>query len=511
MLNERNFPIILTTIFLIAGFILLMHHEMWRDELGEWAYAAASPSLSSLIRNFPYPHTMLWQILVYFLTRLTSNPVSMQLFHLVIAGCIIFLFARFSPFTKGQKVFFIFGYFPFFEYMVICRPYSLAVLFAFSFCSIFPLRFKKFILTGCILFLLANSNPFGLAISLSIGVSLLINRILCHRSDRDCPYIPAYKLIIGFLLIGAGCTLSYLQQSRGEFVPTFSRLSLYGATHVSGCLYTGFFPLFKTVRCFWHTNILYDSIHPQLEPTFMIIRTLIASLLILYSFFLLLNKREALLIYLLSTLVLLGSFSTYLSRDYRHSGFFFIIFISSLWIAASCPEGIIRSKVLFRLNELAIRLRNKVLYALLILHFLLGAIAAITDLLFPFSCAKEAANYIRKSNMQNWPMAAYPHYATCSLSAYLHKSDIKFIPSEYYYQDFLLPLKGLTLEKCLYYFWILQNLYPAKFNKMLFVTNTPLPPSVIEGYGLNEIANFTGSICGDEDVYFYAFKTIDKR
>ncbi|MDV2995516.1 MAG: hypothetical protein N4J56_005170 [Chroococcidiopsis sp. SAG 2025] len=52
--------------------------------------------------------------LLYAITRFTDNPLAMQLLHLLIAGGTIYVFAKFSPFTKLQKIFiYFFGYFPF--------------------------------------------------------------------------------------------------------------------------------------------------------------------------------------------------------------------------------------------------------------------------------------------------------------------------------------------------------------------------------------------------------------
>jgi hypothetical protein len=51
----------------------------------------------------------------------------MQGLHLLIATTTVYLFVRFAPFSLLQRLLFSFGYFPFYEYSVICRSYGLSL------------------------------------------------------------------------------------------------------------------------------------------------------------------------------------------------------------------------------------------------------------------------------------------------------------------------------------------------------------------------------------------------
>ena len=106
---------VLVIAFLVLGLIGVFNHEMWRDELQAWMIARDSSSLIDLYNNLRYEgHPSLWYIFLYAITRFTDNPLAMQLFHLLIASGTIYVFAKFSPFTKLQKILFTFGYFPFY-------------------------------------------------------------------------------------------------------------------------------------------------------------------------------------------------------------------------------------------------------------------------------------------------------------------------------------------------------------------------------------------------------------
>ncbi len=74
---------------------------------------------------------------LFLVSRITSSPLGMQVLHLIIATCSVYVFLKYSPFTRTTKLLFIFGYFPCYEYAVLSRSYALGVLGLFSFCALF--------------------------------------------------------------------------------------------------------------------------------------------------------------------------------------------------------------------------------------------------------------------------------------------------------------------------------------------------------------------------------------
>jgi len=86
----------------------------------------------------------------------------MQLLHVLIATAFVFLLARHGPFSRLQTILFAVGYFPLFEYALVSRGYGLGVLLAFAFCAAFEARYRRPVLLGGLLFLLANTTVYGL-------------------------------------------------------------------------------------------------------------------------------------------------------------------------------------------------------------------------------------------------------------------------------------------------------------------------------------------------------------
>src|SRR5437764_13645509 len=75
-------PYFLTAIFFVVCLARILHHAMWRDELQAWSIARASANISELFRNFRYEgHPAGWFLILYAVTRLTTNPVAMQVLH----------------------------------------------------------------------------------------------------------------------------------------------------------------------------------------------------------------------------------------------------------------------------------------------------------------------------------------------------------------------------------------------------------------------------------------------
>ena len=73
---------------------------------------------------------------------------------------------------------FSFGYFPFYEYAVICRNYAIGMLLLCSFRTLFKSWRRKFPIIGLVLLLLAHTSVHALIIVISIVVLLLAEVLL---------------------------------------------------------------------------------------------------------------------------------------------------------------------------------------------------------------------------------------------------------------------------------------------------------------------------------------------
>ena len=105
--HDNRYAGALIFIFLILGALNASRHEMWRDEIQAWLLAKDSSSPVQLLKNLKYEgHPGVWHLSLFPLSRITPSPIAMQPFHLIIACLSVYLFLRFSPFTKVQKALF---------------------------------------------------------------------------------------------------------------------------------------------------------------------------------------------------------------------------------------------------------------------------------------------------------------------------------------------------------------------------------------------------------------------
>ena len=129
----------------------------------------------------------------------------------MLATATVYIVLRFSPFTRLQKTLFAFGYFPFYEYAIVCRSYALGVLLLFIFCVLFEKRFAKFLWIGCILFLLAHVSVHYTIITIAIFLALAIEYLLVRKENAGIYHSGKLKIIIGFSIILFGIITSIIQ------------------------------------------------------------------------------------------------------------------------------------------------------------------------------------------------------------------------------------------------------------------------------------------------------------
>jgi len=68
---------------IVVDVIRTLHHAMWRDELQIFMLAVDSSSPWSLLLKLKYEaHPGLWHLLVWVITRVTSDPMWMQVMHI---------------------------------------------------------------------------------------------------------------------------------------------------------------------------------------------------------------------------------------------------------------------------------------------------------------------------------------------------------------------------------------------------------------------------------------------
>lgn len=393
--------LLLFVLFIFCAATAAAYHEIWVDEAHHWLLGRDSSSISNMIFNARYEgHPVLWNLVLYLITRITLEPIWMQYANLVIASIAVFLFLRSAPFSILFKILFISGYFVLYEYGVIARNYAMLMLFLFLTVLVYHQRWKKQMLWLLILAFLANTHLFGLIIALAF--------ILPDFFDRKTFTARFYILFIASIALSVWQIITpsdhmfkwtldgiFTAEKMGKAVSSFWR---------------GFFPLqdlfsFNT----WNSNFLLTVSKPL-----VVILSVVTALL---SFLHLHTDRKLFAFYVFATGgIVLFIWISPLILSVRHCGFLFLLFISTWWISKSgAPKRAEQDSTLLQKTS------NGFLWITVIIQATAGLFAVKEDIAKPFSAAKEVAEYL-KHERKNTLVLVSNHGAGPSLSAYLKAS-----------------------------------------------------------------------------------------
>jgi len=163
---------------IVVDVIRTLHHAMWRDELQIFMLAVDSSSPWSLLLKLKYEaHPGLWHLLVWVITRVTSDPMWMQVMHIGLAIGVWVIIYRWSPFSRLEKILLLLSYFLFWEYFVISRSYVLIALIAFAFIALRERRPRPEFILWLLLGLLANVHAFGAIWSMVLAAMLVMEEV----------------------------------------------------------------------------------------------------------------------------------------------------------------------------------------------------------------------------------------------------------------------------------------------------------------------------------------------
>lgn len=400
----------ITAIFFLLSFLGVINHELWLDEAHHYLLARDSISFQNLLKNTRYEgHPILWNLILYLITRLTTDPIWMQIFHIGIMTIAVGVFLKKAPFSWKFKLLFIFGYFMFYEYNILSRNYSLGVFFIFLACSLYDKRDIKYLLISALLGFASNSHAIFLILASSIMGMIILERFKTRKLRFS------KSTWIGIGIFGVLTFISFLQIippsdtsffDRGEDISFFQKI----AKSLSPFFKSIFIIPDVTIDSFWNSNILINY-NKSIATLFALI-----SLCIPYLLF---YKNKKLLIYIyFGILATAGFFFITMMNAARYYGILYLFLITALWFDAyTSPK--VKKSTLFSENTLK-QTRNIIIYSILGIHFVSGAYTYTKEIREPFTTAKQTAKYLKEKNLIEKTIVTKACNGT-TLSAYIEK------------------------------------------------------------------------------------------
>jgi hypothetical protein len=395
-------------LFSALALLRIFHHVMWRDEWRAWLIARDSSSLSGLFSNLSYDgHPALWHLCLYFVSRFTSDPLAMQLFHVAIAAAAVTLVIKFAPFGRWTRWLFALGYFPFFEYAIISRGYGMTMLLAVCACILLCRRPLPPMQLAAVLALMAQTSVYGMGLAFVLAWSGAWIGMECGCSGGKKRLVPA-----GLLLL-AGGILAAIQMLPGPdpyFVQTWANIAPSERILRSlGIVWRALVPIPALSMHYWNTNLLDAA--PLVQSLAGL--ALLISALILYA-----RRRVALMLLSFGAGGLLLISAIKFAGFSRHHGHLFLLLLAAEWLTLGwMPPAISKAK----LSDARNRMRSWFFGGVLVCQAVAGLAAATGDWLVPFSGARETAQFIAANYDRSRPVLGHFDYCASSVSGYLRQ------------------------------------------------------------------------------------------
>lgn len=439
--NENQFITSMTLFFSIIIGIGLWQHEMWRDEYHAWGLVLNSDSLSQMLVNLRGEgHLPFSYIVFYFISRITENSHAMQVAQFCIAITSAYLLLRFAPFKRWQKVLFLFGYFPLYEYGVISRSYSWDMLGLFGFCAVYGWakeHQRKPWLAWIFLLIMASNESFGILMALPLA-GLLVRDLYIEQESKKTTLI-----WLSSAIAASGLLLSYFFLrviSINQWATLIHRIPNSPADIIStalGVIGRAVLPKIHLPRSIWDFPSLKNHFL-ALQGVWQYISWFVAMIILLalvYCFvrLLLASVRLPFHLYHRSPVFVLWASGTAILflflwsvggnvDDARHTGHFYLFFVACWWLSHYFPK---REKSPSRwIMHVDKNVKNDLRF-LLFTHLVFGLFAYCLDIIYPFSANGATATYIQTHYAQSAALVA-PESVAISLNraAYFPKHDI---------------------------------------------------------------------------------------
>jgi hypothetical protein len=506
--DHNTFTILVTLIFGCFGLVGILNHAMWRDELNVWLIARDSASLFELFGNIKYEgHPALWYLFLYCLNQFTSNPLAMQILHLLIATTSVYIFIKYSPFTRLQKVLFCFGYLPFYEYLLISRNYAIGLLLAFTFCAAYPSRTKSYLGLTSILFFLANSNAYCLFITIAFGLILIFEYSLSQQTT----FTSANKTnIISSLLI----FIIGIVSSVAQLIPPADSTLQGGISR--WFLQFDLQHLILVLTRIWNSYIVVLIPSSRYLDGFFF--AMLSVGLLLFFITLLIEKPFALFFYIFGTLeILLFTYVKFLGAA-RHYGHLYILLIAALWIASYYPKSNFLlelfkniptriKRVITTWQKVVSKYKTTVIVVILSAQMAGGIVAFSRDLLVPYSASRETAKFIKSQQLEQMFIVGSRDANISPLCGYLNRKI--YYPERQGMGSFVLFNSQRKEVEATTVLEQVSQIIQQKQTKILLVLNDELKIAKPE-FNVSLLRKFTKSFIGNEKYYLYEVNSVIK-
>jgi len=345
------------------------------DESHHWLVSRDSSSLTDLFDKYKYDgHPMLWVLCLWLISKVTSNIIFVKIFQGLIAILIAIIILFKSPFRKRYNIFFIFSYYPLFEYGILSRNYAMTILFLLLFCIVYE-KNRKLLLPFFLLGLVCNSHLFGLILSALLSLKILYDERQNLRNQLGSILLLIFMVIFALFTIKAPSDhYFYFDINNGLNLQALGKLvTIWWKAIVP-------FPDIWDSNL-WNTNFFTSNYKKVSIPL----------ILLSWSIPLFLLKRKSgyyMVFYFYAFTIFIFCLFTGLHLSQRVGGFLLFSLVALMWIEKKSIMGNI-----YILN-ISKKISSIFIHLFFIIQISSAGIFLYSDIIRPFSNAENIYNYI---------------------------------------------------------------------------------------------------------------------
>ena len=367
--------ILWTVLYALITLIVVLHHEIWADEAQVWMIVKDLGAAGLFKHLVNEGHPSFFYLLMMPFAKIGFSALFMQLFCWSAMVVSVFLILEFSPFNRFAKFAVITsaGFLYFFP--VIARSYSIIPLLVFALAIMYPRQKEHPVWYAALLVMLANTHIIMFAFAFILFSLFIVERFVKEKTFKK-------QYIVSFAVMFTGLAAVVLQ--------------LYGTTSSNVVIKIDTANLIvsslKVVSEFFINayDAQYPDFHRIMLPSFGLF-SIVTSVLLYLTFFIMLFIKDKKLFSIAFFGILFQIFIYIIG--YNHWIFVNRIFCAHL-IMLFCFW------VLLHDNTLSQKLRktlNILIGLFFLLTFLNGAKSCLLELKYPYSGAKETAEFIEKN------------------------------------------------------------------------------------------------------------------
>lgn len=185
---------VLLATYLIFNGILLMGHELWRDEANVWLIARDMTPLQ-LLREIKYQgHPCLWYLIAMPFAKIGLPFQTLSVLSFIVMGVAASVFVYKAPFHPLTKAVCLLSPMMSYYYPVVARNYCLIALILILLAYFYPRRNEKSVRYGLLLGLLVQTDTIALASAGLISMMWFCECVYRAIKEKSCkPLIPGIK------------------------------------------------------------------------------------------------------------------------------------------------------------------------------------------------------------------------------------------------------------------------------------------------------------------------------